>query len=178
MSIDVRELRPDDLGELRAFFAEVPPEDRTFFKDDVTDPSVAEWWVHDKRCLRRLALDEDRHIVAFAALLPKAGRSSHVAEVLVVVAGRARRQGVGRQLARRMLVEAVEHDFTKVMIELAAENTGPIVMFRGLGFEPEALLRDQLRGEDGTFHDIVVLSHLVDEKWSTMLTGGLDQAVR
>jgi ribosomal protein S18 acetylase RimI-like enzyme len=178
MNIDVRELRPEDLAELHAFFAEVPIEDRSFFKDDVTDPAIAEWWVRDKRCLRRLARDEDGNILAFAALLPKAGRSSHVAEVVVVVAARARRQGIGREVARRMLVEAVEHDFTKVMVEVAADNVGPIVMFRGLGFEPEALLRDQLRGEDGTPHDVVVLAHLVDEKWSTMLAGGLDQAIR
>jgi hypothetical protein len=36
-------------------------------------------------------------------------------------------------------------------------------MFLSLGFTPEALLRDQLRGADGETQDVVLLSHFADE---------------
>jgi len=178
MITEVRELTPDDLGALHEFFTAVPAEDHAFFKEDVDDPAVAERWVHDTHGVRRLAVDADGRPVAWAALLPGVGRTGHVAELLLVVAAADRRHGLGQTLARRMLIEALDHGFRKVSVHLAADNPGPIAMFRGLGFEPEALLRDELCDRDGELHDIIVLSHAVDETWSTMLTGGLDEAVR
>ena len=177
MNVDVRDLVAEDVAALHEFFAEVPPEDRTFFKEDVDDPAVAERWVLDQRSVRRLAVDDDGAIVAFAALLPGVEASRHVAELVLVVAGQARRRGLGRSLARGMLIEALEHGFRKVMVETVADNIAAVEMFQKIGFEPEALLRDHLCSPDGQVHDIVLLAHSVDETWSTMLTGGLDEAV-
>ena len=42
----------------------------------------------------------------------------------------------------------------------------------------QALLRDQLCNPDsGAMHDTVILAHMVDETWSTMLTGGFEEAL-
>jgi ribosomal protein S18 acetylase RimI-like enzyme len=130
--------------------------------------------VRGDRSLRRLAAGDDGAILAVGALQPRVGRSSHVAELVVVVAARARRLGLGTTLARHLLIAALDNGFRKV-VEVAADNVGPIELFRGLGFEPEALLRDQLRSPEGESHDIVVLAHLVDESWSALLTGGVGE---
>ena len=177
MNVELRPLTPGDVDGLHAFFAAVPPEERTFFKEDVTDPAVAERWVNDDRSVRRLAVGAGGEIEAFAALHPGVGGSSHVASVTLVVAGAARRQGLGRALARQMLIDALEHGFTKVTVETAANNAPAVQMFRNIGFEPEALLRDQFYGRDGELHDIVILAHAVDDTWSTMLAAGIDQVV-
>jgi ribosomal protein S18 acetylase RimI-like enzyme len=178
MNLDVREMTADDAPALRDFFTAMPAEDRTFFFEDVTDPAVADAWASDARRLRRCAVGPDGAIVAFAALQPGVDWSSHVAELVLVVAPAARRQGIGRALARGMLVEALEHEYKKVTVSIAADNEGAIQMFQSLGFEGEALLRDQLRSpEDGALRDMVVLAHLVDDTWATMLTGGFDEAV-
>jgi len=177
MNVDLRPLAADDVGALHAFFAAVPKDEWTFFKEDVTDPAVAARWVRGERCPRRLAVDGDGRIVAFAALHPGVGGSSHVADVTLVVAGPARRRGLGRALARQILIDALEQGFRKVTVETAADNTAAILMFRKLGFEPEALLRDHFYGRDGELHDIVILAHAVDENWSSMVMAGIDEAV-
>ena len=178
MTAELRELRPEDADALRAFFTDVPSDDRTFFKEDISDAArAAERWIAEQRSVRRLAFEEDGAVVAFAALSPGVERTSHVADLRLVVARQARGQGLGRALARRMLLEAVEHGFTKVTVDIASENEGAIRMFRELGFQPEALLRDQLCDPNGRLHDIVVLAHAVDQQWSGMLTGGLDGAL-
>ncbi|HEX4106564.1 MAG TPA: GNAT family N-acetyltransferase [Solirubrobacteraceae bacterium] len=175
MSVDVRDLTGDDSEALRAFFGGIPAEDRTFFWEDVTDPHVADDWAGDARRARRAAFDEQGRILAFAALVPGSDWSSHVSEVVLVVAPQARRQGLGRALAREMLVQALQRGSHKVTVTIAADSTGTIQMFQGIGFFPEALLRDQLRSpEDGALRDIVVLSHMVDETFSTMVAAGLD----
>jgi ribosomal protein S18 acetylase RimI-like enzyme len=178
MSPEVREPTSEDVPALRDFFASMPAEDRTFFFQDVRDPAVAEGWATDERRNRRAAFGEDGRILGLAALQPGVDWSSHVADVVLVVAPDARRQGLGRTLARGMLLEALEQNFKKVTVMIPADNDGAIQMFLGLGFQAEALLRDQLCSpEDGTLRDVVILAHLVDESWSTMLTGGFEEAV-
>ena len=78
-----------------------------------------------------------------------------------------------------MLIEALERGITKVTVMIAADNERAIEMFRKMGFEAEALLRDQLRDpKDGSLRDTVLLAHLADDTWSTMLTGGFEEATR
>ena len=82
-------------------------------------------------------------------------------------------------LARAMLIEALHQGLRKVTVMIAADNTGAVQMFRDLGFEGEALLRDHLRSpEDGSLHDVILLAHLPDENWSSMLTGGIEGALQ
>ena len=174
----IQEMAPEHIDALCAFFANVPAEDRTFFKEDIGDPHrAAERWLADDRSVRRVALTDDRSVIAFATLSPGVERTGHVADLRLVVAVRERGQGLGRALARRMLVEALQHGYKKVTVDIAADHEAPIRMFRELGFHPEALLRDQLRDANGAMHDIVILAHSVDERWSRMLTAGMDEAV-
>jgi ribosomal protein S18 acetylase RimI-like enzyme len=174
--VNIREMGPDDVGAFDAFLAEVPGDDRTFFKEDVDAPGLAARWAGEERCARVLAVDDER-VVAFAALVPGVARASHVADLRLVVAASARRQGVGVAVARHMLLAAVQQGFAKVTVEVAVESEGAIAMFQGLGFVPEALLRDQLRDPDGALHDLVLLAHPVQETWAAMLTGGIDDAL-
>jgi ribosomal protein S18 acetylase RimI-like enzyme len=174
--VNVRPLGEGDASALQAFFEAVPAADRTFFKEDIDVPDLAERWVRDERCVRMLGIGEEGSILAFGALVPGVQRTSHVADLRLVIAGRARGRGLGTALAQRMLLEAVRHGFLKVTVEVAAERTGPIEMFLALGFQAEALLRDQLRDPDGALHDLVILAHSVRENWSAMLTAGLDEA--
>jgi L-amino acid N-acyltransferase YncA len=177
--VEVREITEADADALSAFFKALPAEDRTFFWSDVTDPAIAQQWAGDPNRIRRCAVDGEGRIVAFAALVPGSDWSSHVAEVVLVVAAAARRGGVGRALARLMLLEAVQAGLKKITVNIAADNEAAIAMFTGIGFEGEALLRDHLRNpEDGQLRDLVVLAHLVDERYAAMQAAGLDEITR
>ena len=168
MTATIRPRADDDQERLHRFLTEVPEDDRSFFEEDVTDPSVAERWRRDRRSVRIVAVDDDGGIVA---------RTSHVGDLRVVVAGRARGRGLGRELTRRMLLAALELRLRKITLEVAAAQAPVIEMFRRLGFEPEALLRDHLCDASGELQDLVVLSHGVEETWSGMLSAGTHTAL-
>ena len=179
MNPEVRELTRADAQALREFFAKMAPEDRTFFYQDVDDPAVIDAYAGDEKRLRRCAVDDDGQIMALAALRPGSDWTSHVADLVLLVGPHARRRGLGRALARRMLIEAVEHGFKKVTVMIAADDVAAVEMFQKLGFQVEALLRDQLRNpDDGALRDTVILAHMVDETWSTMVTGGFLDVLR
>lgn len=170
----LRDATLKDAVAVRVFFAELTPEERTFFWDDLTEPTVVTRWVGDGRRNPMCVVDEGR-LEAFAALVPCTEWSSHVAELVLVVAGRARRNGHGRALAQAMLLGALRRGFTKVTVQVAADQPGAIAMFQSIGFQAEALLCDHLRDpETGQLRDLVILSHLVDETFSTMQAAGMD----
>src|SRR3954454_7962991 len=108
-----RELPAADGPRLQRFLSEVPADDRSFFKEDVTDPAVTDRWLHDERSLPLVVVDDRDRVLAFAALAPGLARTSHVGDLRIVVAGDARGAGLGRALTRRMLSEAVRRGLRK-----------------------------------------------------------------
>jgi ribosomal protein S18 acetylase RimI-like enzyme len=107
------------------------------------------------------------------AVVPLHGWSSHVGEVRVIVDPEHRGRGIGRALARRAVMEAVELDLSKMVVEVVADQEPTIAMFRSLGFDPEALLTDHVRDQSGSLRDLMVLAHSVEEQWSSLVTAGI-----
>ena len=132
MSPVTRDLTAGDAQALRSFFLAMPAEDRTFFFQDVEDPAVAERWAGDERTVRRGAFDDSDQLVAFAALQPGTGWASHVAEVVLVVGPGARRTGLGRGLAREMLIAALRRGFRKVSVVIPEPASMGLMVTAGL----------------------------------------------
>jgi ribosomal protein S18 acetylase RimI-like enzyme len=160
------------------FFADLPDGDRTFIKEDVTDPGTVLGWAADPAGGHRwVAVDGTGAVRGYVAVLPLAGWSDHVGEVRLVVAPSARGTGLGRDLARHALVQAVEAGLTKLVVEVVPDQGPALALFTALGFTGEALLRDQIRNRDGQLRDLLVLAHHVGETWLGMTAVGLTDAL-
>jgi L-amino acid N-acyltransferase YncA len=176
MEVEVRAVTAADVTELRAFFQLVPEGDRTYFREDVLAPGVIERWLVDPDQTRLIAI-VDGAIAGHGAVIRGIGWSRHVGELRLVVGPDHRGRGVGRLLAQRAVVEAVELGVTKLVVEVAAEQEPTVAMFTKLGFEAEGLLRDHICDRAGATHDLIVLSHFVGELASLMAATGIDDAV-
>jgi GNAT superfamily N-acetyltransferase len=178
MTTAIEPLQPDHLGALRRFLEELPEGDRTFIKEDLTDPACAASWVRGEgRAQRWAAVDADREVLGVVFLAPLTAWSSHVGEVRLVVAAAARGKGVGRDLARHAVVAAAEAGLAKLVVEVVAEQEPAVRMFTDLGFQAEALLHDHIRDRSGALRDLLVLAHYTDDNWSAMASVGLGDEV-
>lgn len=172
--ITLRSPDRDDRDALARFLSGIPDGDRRFLRDHISDAdAVLERWLGDSRSRRLLAVDGPE-IVGLAAALQGTGWSSHVAQIEVLVAVSHRRRGLGRMLARGALTLAFELGCTHVYVEVVAEQAALVAMFEELGFDPEALLRDFVRASDGAFHDLMVLTHRVEDHEDTLILAGLE----
>ncbi len=169
---EIRRLAAGDEAALKAFLTAIPPGDRSFIKEDVSDPTVARAWIDDSRTRRAVASDAGE-IVGLVAVIQGVGWSSHVGDVRLVVHPGHRRRGIGTQLARWALVEAIRMELKKLVVEVVAEQEAAVAMFEGLGFEAEALLKDQIRDREGNFRDVLLLAHQVEGNWSGLATIGM-----
>jgi ribosomal protein S18 acetylase RimI-like enzyme len=168
-------LGPEHCDALLRFFRSLPDGDRTFIKEDVTDPETVQRWTGGEAPGHRwVVLDDDGEaVVGYVAVIPLSGWSDHVGEIRLVVSPDRRGTGLGRTLARHALVQAVEAGLTKVVVEVVADQAPVAALFTGLGFTGEAVLVDQIRDRDGALHDLLVLAHHVGQTWAAMGTVGV-----
>ncbi len=91
----IEALEPGHLDALQRFLEELPEGDRTFIKEDLTDPSCAASWVRGEgRAKRWAAVDADR-------------------EILGIVSGKMRKHFIRILPGDRVKVELSPYDLTK-----------------------------------------------------------------
>jgi RimJ/RimL family protein N-acetyltransferase len=173
----IRPVEAGDAAALGQFFARIPEGDRTYFKEDVLGPDAASHWVTETRGRRLVAVDDAGAVLGCIAVIPGVEWSSHVGEIRLVVDPKHRRRGLGRDMARRGLLAAFELGMKKIVVEVVADQTPALAMFQALGFEPEALLRDHVCDRAGQLRDLMVLAHLVEERWTEISSAGIEEAV-
>jgi L-amino acid N-acyltransferase YncA len=172
--MEIRRLEAGDEVALTRFLSRIPEGDRTFFKEDVLDADVVSAWVRHGEA-RSLAVEGDE-VIGTVTVVPLQGWSSHVGEVRVIVDPQHRRRGVGRALARYAVFEALNLGLRKMVVEVIADQEATVAMFRSLGFEPEALLRDHVCDDDGGLHDLMLLAHSVEASLASFDAVGLGDA--
>jgi len=173
--MDLRPIQPADLELIAEFFVRVPERDRTFFNEDVLDPAVVESFLAPREGDQRLILlDDDGTVVGWLALFGGVGWSHHVARIGLVVDPTARGRGLGKKLAREGLVRGLQAGYSKLVVEIIAEERPAIAMFQAIGFQIEALLLDHVSDLAGEVHDLVVLTHHAEQGSGDLEAIGLE----
>jgi ribosomal protein S18 acetylase RimI-like enzyme len=173
--MEIGPLEARDEAAVDRFLDRIPEGDRTFFKEDVSDPAVRTAWFRAETA--RLIAREGDDVVGYVAVVPLTSWSSHVGELRVIVDPAHRGRGIGQALTRRAMLEALDLGLTKMVIEVRADHESRIEMFRGLGFVPEALLADHVRDHAGGLHDLMVLAHSVDAWNATLEVAGIEDGL-
>jgi ribosomal protein S18 acetylase RimI-like enzyme len=170
---DVVPLGPEHTDALLRFFRGLLEGDRTFIKEDVTDPATVRRWSSGEAAGWRWVVLDGDDVAGYVAVVPMSGWSNHVGEIRLVVAPGSRGTGLGRTLARHALVSSVENGLSKLVVEVVADQVPAVALFTGLGFTGEAVLVGQIRDRDGQLRDLMVLAHHVGDTWSGMATAGV-----
>lgn len=173
--MEIREIEARDEHAIVRFLGRVPEGDRTFFKEDVEDPSVLQAWTRPDGAHAIAVAGDD--VIGYVAVVRLHGWSRHVGEVRVIVDPDHRGRGIGQALARHAVLTALNHGLTKMVVEVVADQESTVGMFRSLGFEPEALLVDHVRDQGGELRDLMVLAHSVHESWGALQASGVAERI-
>ena len=140
----------------------------------LTEPSVREWWfTWDAERVRQMIHDRDEPALAMevdgelAGLLligeepfPMYRHASLDIAIGTAHQGRGLAREALRLVIRHLIDERRHHRFT---IDPAAANERAIKAYAGLGFKPVGVLRRYERGDDGSWHDNLLMDLLADE---------------
>lgn len=177
--IELRLLAADDADAILAFARRLAPHDLLFLPRDISEPKVVAAWVEAARSGALFTLLATRggevHGCATIACDPLSW-SRHVGELRVIVDAAVRGQGLGQKLTQEAFAVALENGLEKLTAQMTVDQRGAIAVFEGLGFKPEALLREHVKDRDGRPHDIVILSHNVARFHAQRAAYGLGEA--
>jgi RimJ/RimL family protein N-acetyltransferase len=159
--VTIRHLVKEDEAALTKFFNEIPKNDISFLREDISNPQVIQEWCHNinyTAALPILAFSKDNEIVADATLhMQNGGWMSHIGRVRIVVHPKARKKGLASILVKEIMKIGFTLGLDKLDAEFMAEQEGPVAVFEKLGFEKTAILPDHVRDIEGKNHDLVIL---------------------
>jgi GNAT superfamily N-acetyltransferase len=175
-------LNPGHVDAVLRFVSRLEDSDLAFISEQADDPdTVAKWGSGQGRGRHWVVLDEndsgEPEVIALTAVVPMRGWASHVGELRLVVRPDRRGQGLGQQLIRFGLVEAVRMELLKVQVDVVADAEQRVAMFTELGFTPEALLADVFRTRSGELHDLMILSYPVAQRLAEVAQYGTAEAL-
>jgi L-amino acid N-acyltransferase YncA len=157
----IRPLGPADVPTMLTLARSLPEHDLLFLARDITrQPEVEDWLASPD--ITTLGAFRREKLEGYAAIHRNQMRwSAHVAELRVLTAVEMRGKGLGRALTQEAFAYALSQGIEKMMAQMTLDQKGAIAVFEGLGFRPEALLRDHVKDRQGHKHDLLVLSHEV-----------------
>jgi phosphinothricin acetyltransferase len=155
MSLEMRDLRPDDWPEVAQIFEEGIATGNATFETEV--PSWEDW---DRAHLagHRFAAQDDGRVVGWIALAPVSARECYegVAEISVYVTAGARGRGVGSELLATLVESAERGGLWTLQTSVFPENAASLALLRRFGFRVVGT-RERIARLHGVWRDTVLV---------------------
>jgi len=177
--LTLRRLTANDREAALAFARALPAHDLLFLRRDITRPEVIDLWLEGiaRERVTSVVAERDGAVQGYATVdRGELSWSPHVAELRVLVAAPLRGKGLGRVLTQEAFALALGLGIEKIIAQMTVDQQGARAVFEGMGFRPEALLRDHVKDRDGRKYDLLILSHDVAKFQAQMEAYGITRA--
>lgn len=162
--VTLRQMTGTDGSVALAFARALPAHDLLFLRRDITQPEAIDVWLSGiaRGRITSVLAESDGKVQGYATVdRGELSWSPHVAELRILVSAEMRGKGLGRLLTQEAFAIALGLGIEKIVAQMTVDQKGAIEVFQGMGFRPEALLRDQVKDREGRKHDLLILAHEV-----------------
>jgi L-amino acid N-acyltransferase YncA len=163
--ITLRLLEAGDRAAILGFARQLPPHDLLFLRRDITQPDQVDAWLRDTtagNATTVLAVDGNE-IVGYATVASDGlNWTRHVRELRVLVSPSMRGKNLGRLLTEQAFAIARQQGVKKMIAQMTTDQKAAVKVFKEMGFESEARMRNQVMDRDGALHDLLIMGLDVD----------------
>jgi GNAT superfamily N-acetyltransferase len=159
LRVCLRPLVPQDKDALVALFKSLSPDDLQYFRSSVADGSVVASWAEEvdySKVFPLVAVVGD-HLVGNSTLHLGSGFTRHIAEIRVFLAKEFRRRGIGSAMIKAQIEVARKIGLHQLAADIVESRPQVVHAFEHLGFERQAVLRDQFMTPDGDTLDLILM---------------------
>jgi phosphinothricin acetyltransferase len=155
MSFTIREMTPEDWGQVSAIYLEGIVTGNSTFETEV--PSYEQWAAKHIRGCSIVACNGSL-VVGWGALSPYSGRQvySGVAEASIYIGQKHRGMGIGTLLLRSLIELSEDRGFWTLQAGVFPENPASVAICKKLGFR-EVGVRRRLGRMNGAWRDVLLL---------------------
>ena len=164
-AVTLRSIERADRDAILEFARSLPPHDLLFLRRDITKPDQVDAWLEDaaEGLATTLLAIVDSRIVGYATVVSDGLTwTRHLRELRVTVSSSMRGKHLGRLLTEQAFAIAKQQGVKKMIAQMTTDQRAAIRVFRGMGFEPEARLRNHVIDREGLLHDLQIMSLDVD----------------
>lgn len=162
-----RPLMAADADELVDLLSRVSPEDREYFRFDITSGDQIRQWVQNldySRVFPLIALINER-VVGLATLFVGENYTRHIAWIHVYLDKEFRRRGIGTAMIKAEIDIAKMMGLQQIIAEVVVSQPKVIRAFEEQGFKKEYQHRDYFITREGeTFDMAVLVLYLADHR--------------
>ena len=140
--------------------------DRAFLRTDVTDPAVVSEWIANIRRGRTVTVlaEVDGRMVGYGSLHhDETLWTHHMGEIRVLVDREFRGERIAKRLVAELFHIAREMKLERIFCQIPADQARVRNLFEELGFQSEAMLQRWLVDLDGKPHDLLIMTHSMDD---------------
>lgn len=180
VKVELLPLSSEQRDTMLDFARGLPRHDQLFLRRDLTRESEVDGLLADigRGLVTTLLAFENGTMIGYATLHRSALHwERHVGELRIVVSPEHRKRGLGRLLTQEIFALAIDRGVEKMVARMTTDQAGAIRTFEGLGFSPEALLKDHVKDIDGERHDLIVMAHNVADFDAALSAYGVDASV-
>lgn len=162
--VTLRYMAAGDREAVLAFARSLPEHDLLFLRRDITQEANVDNWIREIEAGQTVTVlaFADGAVVGYATVeRNRIPWTSHVGELRITIAPSMRSKGLGKVLTREAFAIALHSGIEKMVAQMTIDQKAAVTVFEGLGFRPEALLRDHVKDRAGKKHDLLILSHEV-----------------
>ena len=159
--VSIRSFRPEDFETMLAMFQSLSAEALRYGNPPYDRARLESWVSGLEGGILLLAFDGEK--VVGVAMVFGRGRTRFrgIGEFVSYIHQDYHSKGLGTFLAKTILQEAKAKGFRRVNLQVVADNTGAIKVYERTGFLHEGRMTAAFLGDDGDYHDKLVMGVLL-----------------
>jgi putative acetyltransferase len=160
--VTIRTLEPEDKDKLHQMYRTMSEEALQYSMAPYT-PDRIRSWIDNHHNLISLVAEDQNLIIGYGEIQkhvePTKMGTSHLN---IYLHQDYHHRGLGTAMLIHLLKQAQEHNIHKVNLEVVADNTPAVQLFKKHGFQAEGRIRDAFH-KDGQYYDIIPMGKILNK---------------
>src|SRR2546429_6599184 len=159
--VSFRPCRPADKEELVSMYASLSQESLRWSMPPY-DRQRIEWWTSNlENRIILIAQDQNRIVGHLQISIGTSPRFREMGDLFIYLNQAYQNVGLGAALMNQAITLARERRLHRVELTVVADNHRAIRLYEKVGFQREGLKRENYLGEDGKYHDEIIMGILL-----------------
>ncbi|MFW9979354.1 MAG: GNAT family N-acetyltransferase [Candidatus Thorarchaeota archaeon] len=160
----LRLLRPDDRDSLLSMMSALSNDALRWSNPPYDSAKIDRWMSGAESGLSIVAICEEQLVGISAIYEFTRPREKGIGGMMIYIHQDFHGVGLGTVMTENLLVLAKKKKLHRVGLEVVEDNKSAVALYTKLGFKIEGVLHDAYFGEDGRYHNLLVMGILFQDK--------------
>jgi len=162
-TVQIRLFQPEDKDKLITMYESLSNDAVRWGMPLYTRERLEEWWFKNLQNITAIVAFHGDKIVGHAQIFKSPHpRRKGTAELLTYIHQDFHNVGLGTAMLTKLIELARKKDLHRIGLSVVADNKRAVHLYQKMGFKIEGVMKDAYFGEDGKYHDELVMGLLLE----------------